>query len=171
LFRGFIGKLKIELGALFYDRQYLTHGLSLKNLVAQKVLGYNKDIPWPCAPTCTTSADVKFDPKDIHNFWRPSAFLGKVTIGLGTWISGGAGIFAKNRNGSDLSQYCEDEPIIIGEYCWIGWNAVILPGVILGDHTIVGANAVVTKSFPEGYCVIAGNPAKLIRGLTDEHIN
>jgi len=29
----------------------------------------------------------------------------------------------------------------------------------------VGAGAVVTKSFPEGYCVIAGNPAKLIKHL------
>jgi len=44
-------------------------------------------------------------------------------------------------------------------------NAVILPGVVLGDFTIVGAGAIVTKSFPEGYCVIAGNPAKVIRQL------
>ena len=42
-------------------------------------------------------------------------------------------------------------------------NAVILPGVELGDHTVVGAGAVVTKSFSEGYCVIGGNPAKIIK--------
>jgi acetyltransferase-like isoleucine patch superfamily enzyme len=40
-----------------------------------------------------------------------------------------------------------------------------MPGVVLGDFTIVGAGAVVTKSFEEGYCVIAGNPAKIIRQL------
>lgn len=35
-------------------------------------------------------------------------------------------------------------------------NATILPGVELGDHTVVGAGSVVTRSFPEGYYVIAG---------------
>jgi acetyltransferase-like isoleucine patch superfamily enzyme len=44
-------------------------------------------------------------------------------------------------------------------------NAVILPGVTLGDHTIVGAGSVVTKSFENGNCVIAGNPAKIIKNL------
>ena len=47
-------------------------------------------------------------------------------------------------------------------------GAKILPEVELGDFTIVGAGSVVTKSFPEGYCVIAGNPAKLIRKLDPE---
>ena len=44
-------------------------------------------------------------------------------------------------------------------------NAIILPGVKLGDFTMVGAGSVVTKSYPEGYCVIAGNPAKKIKVL------
>jgi acetyltransferase-like isoleucine patch superfamily enzyme len=47
-------------------------------------------------------------------------------------------------------------------------GAKILPEVELGDFTIVGAGSVVTKSFSEGYCVIAGNPAKLIRKLDRE---
>ncbi len=42
-------------------------------------------------------------------------------------------------------------------------NSVILPGVQLGDYTVVGAGTVVTKSFPKGRCVIAGNPAKVIK--------
>ena len=42
---------------------------------------------------------------------------------------------------------------------------MILPGITLGDNTIVGAGSVVTKSFPEGNCIIAGNPAKKIRDL------
>lgn len=44
-------------------------------------------------------------------------------------------------------------------------NSTVLPGVVLGDHTVVGAGSVVTKSFPEGWQVIAGNPAKVIHKL------
>ena len=42
---------------------------------------------------------------------------------------------------------------------------MILPNVALGDNTIVGAGSVVTKSFPNGYCVIAGNPAVKVKDL------
>jgi serine acetyltransferase len=48
-------------------------------------------------------------------------------------------------------------------------NATILPGVTLGDFVVVGAGSVVTKSFEDGYCVVAGNPAKKIRNLTPEN--
>jgi acetyltransferase-like isoleucine patch superfamily enzyme len=51
---------------------------------------------------------------------------------------------------------------------WVAMGAIILPGVKLGDFTTVGAGAIVTKSFPEGYCVIAGNPAKIIKHLDKE---
>ncbi len=57
---------------------------------------------------------------------------------------------------------------IIGDYCWIASNACIMAGVVLGPRTIVGAGSVVTKSFPEGFCIIAGNPARLIRNIDRE---
>ena len=44
-------------------------------------------------------------------------------------------------------------------------NAVILPNVVLGNFTIVAASAVVTKPFAEGYCIIGGNPARVIKYL------
>ena len=47
-------------------------------------------------------------------------------------------------------------------------GSIILPGVVLGDYTIVGAGSVVTKSFKDGYCVIGGNPAKIIKRLNFE---
>jgi len=67
------------------------------------------------------------------------------------------------------SLYNQDEGVlketIIGDHCWIASNVVINAGVVLGPRTIVGAGSVVTKSFPEGSCVIAGNPAHIIRQL------
>jgi len=47
-------------------------------------------------------------------------------------------------------------------------NAVILPGVHLGDHTIVAAGSVVTKSFPQGNCILGGVPAKVVKELCTE---
>jgi acetyltransferase-like isoleucine patch superfamily enzyme len=50
----------------------------------------------------------------------------------------------------------------IGDECFIGAGAAILPNVTLGKHCVVGANSVVTKSMPD-YTVCAGAPAKVIR--------
>ena len=52
--------------------------------------------------------------------------------------------------------------IHIGDNCFIGMDALILPGVTLADNCIVGAGSVVTKSFCEPGSVIAGNPARKI---------
>ena len=51
--------------------------------------------------------------------------------------------------------------IKIGDNCFIGARAIILPGVTLGNECVVAAGAVVTKSYPSG-SVLGGNPAKLI---------
>ncbi|MBA2585639.1 MAG: maltose acetyltransferase, partial [Chthoniobacterales bacterium] len=51
---------------------------------------------------------------------------------------------------------------IIGDNVWIGMNAVILKGVAIGENSVVAAGAVVTKSVPEN-CVVAGNPAKIVK--------
>lgn len=91
--------------------------------------------------------------------------IGKIAIGKGTWIAPNVGLITANHSVSDLNEHDSPKAIILGEKCWIGMNSMILPGVVLGDRTIVGAGSVVTKSFPDGRCVIAGNPAKVIRIL------
>lgn len=48
-------------------------------------------------------------------------------------------------------------PVTIGQYVWLGYGVIILPGVTIGDHTIIGAGSVVTKSIPSGV-MAAGNP-------------
>ncbi|MCC8139957.1 MAG: acyltransferase [Lachnospiraceae bacterium] len=54
--------------------------------------------------------------------------------------------------------------IRIGRDCFIGCNTIILKGTVLGDGCVVGAGAVVSGTFPPG-CVIAGNPARIVRTL------
>ena len=49
-------------------------------------------------------------------------------------------------------------PIVVGEYCWIGTKSIVLGGVTIGDYSTIGAASVVTKPIPD--CAIAvGNPA------------
>lgn len=57
-------------------------------------------------------------------------------------------------------------PIIVGDNCFIGNNAILLPGTQIGPNSIVGAGAVVKGSFP-AESVIAGVPARQISTLGD----
>ena len=60
----------------------------------------------------------------------------------------------------------EDKPIYIGNHCWIGTGATILPGVhITGEYVVVAAGAVVTKDIAESKVVVAGSPAKIVKRL------
>ena len=49
-------------------------------------------------------------------------------------------------------------PVKIGDRSWIGYRAIILPGVEIGEGAVVGAGAVVTRDVPP-YTIVAGNPA------------
>lgn len=53
-------------------------------------------------------------------------------------------------------------PITIGDDCWLGGGVIVLPGIAIGDRVVIGAGSVVTKDIPSD-CVVAGNPAKIIR--------
>lgn len=90
-----------------------------------------------------------------------------IYIGNYTQIAAGVKIISANHSLVDNRVHVVTPPVEVGDYCWLGASAVILPGVKLGEYTVVGAGAVVTKSFPDGYSVIAGNPAKLIRRLEE----
>jgi acetyltransferase-like isoleucine patch superfamily enzyme/dTDP-4-dehydrorhamnose 3,5-epimerase-like enzyme len=49
----------------------------------------------------------------------------------------------------------------------IGANATILPGLTIGQHSMIGAGAVVTHSVPP-YAVVVGNPARIIRYVSNQ---
>ena len=56
------------------------------------------------------------------------------------------------------------KPVVIGNNVFIGMNSIILKGTVIGDNCVVGAGSVVHGKF-EDNCVIAGNPARVVKKL------
>jgi virginiamycin A acetyltransferase len=55
---------------------------------------------------------------------------------------------------------------VIGNDVWIGYDAMIMPGVTIGDGAIVSSRAVVTGDVPP-YAIVGGNPARILRERFD----
>ncbi len=59
---------------------------------------------------------------------------------------------------------------VVGNDVWIGYNAVIMPGISIGDGAIIGSCSVVTRDV-EPYTIAGGNPARALRKrFPEEHI-
>lgn len=170
---------------MFYDRKYLRGRWFAGKLNGLCSIGWewvtydalarirsceNATARFPVAHGCRViyPENIEFDPDDLNNFQGFGDYyqaIGRIKIGKGTYIAPNVGLITANHDLLDPDRHLEPKPIELGNKCWIGMNSVLLPGVTLGDHTIVGAGSVVTKSFKDGWCVIAGNPAKIIKEL------
>lgn len=170
-----------------YDRKYLTGKYFegkycsvaavgwrwiVADFMGRIIFGINKGVKYPISPkmNVVNANNIYFHVDDLNNFqsagnYYQAAEGAKIVIGKGTWIARNVGLITANHDVKNPEKHVPGRDIIIGEKCWIGMNTVILPGVTLGSNTTVGAGSVVTKSFPEGYCIIAGNPAKKISDI------
>lgn len=100
-----------------------------------------------------------------------NGYAAKLIIGTNVSIAQGVNIMVDSGpNASEPMQKLfpiEKGEVTIGNHCWIGANAVIMPNVKLGEFCVVAANSYVNKSFP-AFSIIGGSPARLIRTLTQE---
>ncbi len=130
--------------------------------------GINRKIYWPVHRNSeVVGAENIYVGKNATLGIRPGCYIngnGGIIMGDFARAASNVGIISSNHDVYDHSKHI-DKPIIIGNHCWIGQGVLIMAGVELGTRTIVAAGSVVTKSFPDGFCIIGGNPAKLIKTL------
>lgn len=63
--------------------------------------------------------------------------------------------------------HSDHKPVILGRNCWIGSDVRIQKGVTIGDNSVIAACSVVTKDVPAN-CIVAGNPAKIVKTDIDQ---
>lgn len=128
---------------------------------------------------CPLSSRVSFGSFLAHPEARISSgvyigsysILGMCTIGARTQIASGVQILSGRRQharggegqieGAEKGHF---ERVSIGSDCWIGAASVVMADV--GEGSTVGAGAVVTRALP-ARCVAVGNPAKVIKTLSE----
>lgn len=91
---------------------------------------------------------------------------GGITIDDDVMVAANAQLISNNHDLYD-HQVLTCKPVHLKRNCWIGAGATILPGVTVGENAVVAAGAVVTKNV-EPNTVVGGNPAKIIRRLSDK---
>lgn len=70
-------------------------------------------------------------------------------------------------NGKKNWGHVKVAPVKICDKVWIGFGASIMKGITVGEGAILAAGAVVTRDVPP-YCIVGGNPAQVIRELSDD---
>lgn len=102
----------------------------------------------------------------IGAFTLVDALHAAVTIGKGCNVSSGAQIISHSTVHRCLSERKYDNidtaDVVIGDYCFIGTNAVVLMGCRIGHHSVIGAGCVVPEhTVIPPYSVVTGVPGKV----------
>lgn len=106
----------------------------------------------------------------------------KITVGNQVLIAWGCTVVDHNSHAirfslrkKDISEWMAGrkdwtnvvrKEVVICDKSWIGFNSIILKGVVVGEGAIIGAGSVVTKDVPP-WTIVGGNPAKFIREIQE----
>jgi acetyltransferase-like isoleucine patch superfamily enzyme len=72
-----------------------------------------------------------------------------------------------SESGNRHLEFEVPKPVVIEANVWVGFKAVILPGVTLGRGCVVGSNSIVSENVPP-YAVVVGNPARILKYLSPD---
>ena len=96
--------------------------------------------------------------------------MAKIIIGSNCDISDRVSIFCGTHEIDEIGPRVAGngigKDIFIGNGVWIGYGALILPGVKIGDKAVIAAGSVVHKDVP-AYTIVGGNPIIEIRRINE----
>ena len=144
-------------------------------LLRQFVSALRRRLKHPPKPAPPGFVNVEQFSERIEEYRRRGAQIGKDVRLIGT-IDGinphliSIGDYSIIGLQSALLAHCPingGQPCKVGKYVYIAFNVSVLPGVQIGDCCVIGAGSVVTRDISPG-SVAAGNPAKVLRKLTED---
>jgi acetyltransferase-like isoleucine patch superfamily enzyme len=153
---------------LFYPSrpEGTSSGTFLKVAFFQKILGFNRSVPWPVHFTSQVREwkNIKKGKRvnpgySIGNYIQAS---NGIIFGSNIRIGPNVVIVSSNHEIDDYDKHTKNFPIRIGSNVWIGANSVILPGSQIGSNVVIGAGSVVNINIPDN-SIAVGNPCKVIR--------
>lgn len=135
-----------------------------------KLLHYYRKLFWSLEKqACHAGVNLGENNFIASHFWSSEPYL--ITIGSHNAITMGVKMFTHGGGHAVrniLSNFDCFGKIKIGDYVYIGNNALIMPGVTIGNNVLIAAGSVVTKSIPDNVCV-GGNPAVILCTI-DEYV-
>lgn len=160
--------------------------VEIPSIVTLRIYGNNNHIKIDSI-FCTKALEIRIGVKEslvsnnckIHfgkNFWSESNLKlllynhqNKLNVGDDCLFSNNITIRLGDRPhlifDSETGEYIDNsqDGVIIGDHVWVGEKVYITKNVTIPNDCILAVNSVVTKRFEETNCVIAGNPAKVVK--------
>ena len=161
-FGNIISKVKIGSNVIFQNPECLSFGSNVRIGDGSLFL------------PCKEYAGIKYVPTIIiHDgcaIGKNNSFacIDRIEIGKNVLFAGFVHITDHSHGYENIDEPIKEQrliskgPVLIEDDCWLGFQSEILSGVHIGKHSIVAARAVVTKDVPP-YCIVAGNPAKIVK--------
>ncbi len=85
----------------------------------------------------------------------------RITIGADCAIGWGSQILDADFH--SLNGAPSVAPVVIGDHVWVGSHVRIYKGVTIADGCVIAGGSIVTRSVTEPGCLVAGNPARVVR--------
>jgi acetyltransferase-like isoleucine patch superfamily enzyme len=126
--------------------------------IMQKIVGFNRRIPWPVHFTTTIYGWEKIekgiccDPGDSLGVYINAC--GGLKLGNNVEIGPNTAITTLNHYKYDFRKKGFKKGIIMGNNIWIGANCSITAGVTIGDNVTIGAGCVIRQDIPSNTTVI-----------------
>lgn len=153
-----------------YNASYGQPPEARESLLRQVVGSMGEEVNFEPTFRCEFGRNIHLGSRFFANFDCVMLDGAPITIGDNVLLGPKVGLYTSNhaldprerREGA-----CYAKPITIEDDVWIGGGVTILQGVTIGTGAVIGGGSVVTRDVPAG-TIAAGNPARVLREVTDD---